>query len=84
MDAPDNTDAEQLAHDVEIYAAGRADVQCGRYVASTPALAARLELIHATWMEQLCRTSAGLLPFDDTAERALASSGWLRRLQERA
>lgn len=73
-----------IAQLIEIYAAGRADATCGRYHPSSVAMADLLDTIHAAWMEQLCRTSAGLLPFDDTAERALASPDWLRRLQEQA
>jgi len=69
-----------MAQLVEIYAAGRADATCGRYAASTPEMTALLDTIHAEWMEQLCRTSAGLLPFDDTHERAVTPD-WLRRMQ---
>lgn len=79
-----NLDADgtaTLAKLVEIYAAGRTDVTYGHYEASTPEMAALLDTIHATWMDNLCRTSAGLLPFDDSAEPR-AAPPWLLQAQE--
>lgn len=65
---------------MEIYAAGRADALYGRSVASTPQMAELLDRVHAAWMDGLCRTSAGLLPFDETRDER--APDWLRRAQE--
>lgn len=74
-------DVQRMALYVEIYAAGRTDVTYGRYEASTPQIAELLDVIHTAWMESLCRTSAGLLPFDDSAEPR-AAPPWLLQAQE--
>lgn len=58
----------RMALFVEIYAAGRADERYGRSAASTPETAELLDAIHAAWMDGLCATSAGLLPFDDSRD----------------
>jgi hypothetical protein len=76
-----DTDATAtLAKLVEIYAAGRTEQQYGYYRASTPEMTALLDTIHAAWMDSLCRTSAGLLPFDDTHDER--APDWLRQLQD--
>lgn len=73
-------DRKRMALFVEIYAAGRADERYGRSTASTPETAELLDAIHAAWMDGLCATSAGLLPFDDSRDEH--APDWLRRVQE--
>jgi hypothetical protein len=81
MDAP-TLSAAELARLVKAYDFGHDDGAIEPHGPLSADDAALLDAIRNARMASLCRTSAGLLPFDDTAERA--SPEWLRRLQEQA
>lgn len=83
MSTPELSAAE-LARLVKAYDFGHDDSAIEPHGPLSAEDAALLDVIRNARMAELCRTSAGLLPFDDTAERALAAPEWLRRLQEQA
>lgn len=74
-------DVKRMALFVEIYAAGRADALCEPHEYSSAGVTMLLDRIHNAWMDSLCATSAGLLPFDDSRERR-AAPAWLLKAQE--
>jgi hypothetical protein len=82
MDTPELS-AVELARLVKAYTLGHDDGAIEPHGPLSADDAALLTLLRNARMAELCRTSAGLLPFDDTATPALASPYWLRRLQER-
>jgi hypothetical protein len=69
MDAPELTTAE-LARLVKAYTLGHDDGAIEPHGPLSAEDAALLTLLRNARMDDLCRTSAGLLPFDDTRESA--------------